>query len=378
MFNIADFASSIVVLTGPSGSGKDEERKKLLAECEAKGIKFFYRSSGDLFRAAAKSNKAISSEMAKGFVGTLETIMQPLVDVFEQHIVTILEGKNSILALDGVLRIGKKTREDGVVIPPQIEQVGEAFTRALRHVLENRPELREKLDSELVSQVLSHEDVPCLELQPSGITLDFASNIQHCQLVIPRGDAEALMRVRSSKALTKIKEELENNHRDKDVENLLKFLDKACWIQSGEIFDKPNIFAHFTDAEGAVADYYMKTLIKDFYGSQGFETPDKPSLKSAIEGYLLKAEITLPEGFEIPREDDDKRKTKDGRLNAYRDETIPMLVSLGLTHEEGSRLTEISNGPSRMDYETFKQNAQIAAEKIVEYTMPYSGNRERR
>ncbi len=372
---VADFARRMVFSTGPSGSGKSLVEEALRNHCKDSGLKFQYESSGNLFR-QLPADPAIKKTMQGGaFIETLDKIMPSLVDIFEDHVRSITKGEETILNLDGFLRKGDYFTSDGAFIPSQVKQVAEAFTRALRNIACEDEVLKKTLDSRLLSQVLNHKDVSCLDLKAESedIASKFASNIQHCIIRIPPGDAEALMRLRSTKALRDIKKEITGKDNGK-VDSVLVFLDEAIQIQSGKKFGKESSFTHFNFTDGDRGDTFMEGLIASFYEYQKIESPEKPSLKSAIKASTEKFGIILSKNTELPRSDDDMSSSRISRLLEYRDKTIPMLMGdevriLERDKDEGVAILE--NGPSLgIDYKTLLTSAESVAQEIVSGKKP--------
>ncbi len=386
ILKLSDFTSGIVFLHGPSGSGKTVVQDRLFQKCKALGINMFSASSGDLFRKASqtKEGASLGTKMQVGtYIETLDMIMPQLSEVFKNHIRAVANNEQSILVLDGVLRMGAYQNKDSVDIPSQISQVGEALTRALRDFVNS--ETPEKMISmPLLMKAFRHKDIPCLDLNMSqdlSITRQMVSDAKHCLINVPQGDAEALMRLRSRKAMIAVSDEIHKAGIGEKAWSISDFLYHACQIQSGEFcLDGGRVFyqnavdplAPFDENKGREADAAMKQLITDFCASQKIPVPEKPSIKSVTIDSLKKFGMELSAEVELPRPDDDLYSSRQSRLGSFVEKTIPMLSDpeLGILNpRESDKISLVENGPSLgITYEVLQKNADIVAEKLIVWT----------
>lgn len=201
---ITDLKDSIIFLHGLSGSGKGEIQRKLAEQYSSHGYNTVYVSSGALFRAAL-SDPALAEQVRRGyFLDTLGAIMPGIENVFKSFIEQWLgsEGK-AIIILDGLIRRGAFTNEDGVVIPSQIEQISVGIHNVIKRLSSENKDLVKHFPEYTTPSNGNEEELI------SGVRQTLRNATHIVADVLPE-DAEAQMIRRADKEIASIRVQLQD------------------------------------------------------------------------------------------------------------------------------------------------------------------------
>lgn len=300
-------SSHLVFLHGLSGAGKSVLQGALESELSKSGIVPKYLSSGDCFRALAELDPELAKKMSQGnFIQTLEGTMPLLKKTVVQFLDDLKSDKSSVLILDGFLRL-PEFESDGVTIPSQVDQVGNAFS------IENA----------------------------NGMV----KNAWQLYVDVNSIDAEGLMRIRSEKHLKAILKLIEEKNSDNEkILKLKALLEKALEIQGDEKYRLKEVPVNLHD----VLDMKMEEIIRNIFALTSIEYKEGIAITKPIQE-ILGEKVTL-------RDDDLTFKRRLKRIDEFNTNTKDGLLinDLGFANENGSIKKEqpgrkrlIENGPSR-------------------------------
>lgn len=384
----------IVFLHGPSGGGKSVLQAAI--ESLSVGRKHpIYLSSGDCFRALDPKDPKMAwiiKEMNSGkFAGTLDATMPKLEQTIGQFIDEIFSHDTPYMPVfigDGFLRRGEY-KVDGKTIPSQVDQVAGAFKRV---ILAKVTKEDSGFDPELVSRMQEIGTGGAGEADITSVFSDMIRNANHLYIDVKSKDAEALMRIRSEKELTKLAGRVEG--RKGNLGKLSKLINEAILIQKGKFIPKSKYSKKVGISTESTRDYTLKPIperykksldgrmveiINEVQGMAHWKKDEKPSFSGAVKK-LIKGKNVNMEGVSIPRDDDLTHERRGKRIDEFQNLAIEGILKGELGFEEKGeilvptvieRQATILNGPShKISLDDLKDSCRDAAFGMIKEMDP--------
>lgn len=302
-------AKRVVVLTGPSGGGKSEIVKQLQEVCTMSGGRVECVGSGDLFGAAALTDKGLAAQMSRGeYIPDLVPIIGQLEERVERFLWDLIARKDVILVLNGVDRLGEYYYE-GKLIASQARQIAGAFGRALQRIAKDGGV---GLDPELSWYVRDAEFPNDGKGAASErMQQELMNRATQIFVQVTEGDADTLMRLRSVKSLQALEGRISGVE---DLRLLGWMLEEIRLLQEGKVVLDGDRLTTNINAEGYVLKV-MPIEVREAIDRRMIElvTPD---FLAGVREECTGAGVDL-NGISLPRMDDLFWKARKKRIEEF-------------------------------------------------------------
>jgi hypothetical protein len=375
-------------MIGYSGAGKGEVIGALKADLEDKGGTVIHVSTGDLFREAQKRDEELAAMMARGvFIPDLNGVTPELTMRMIEFLGRLKRGEQVALILDGAWRRGEYQYQDRTIIA-QSMQLAIAMGRALKVELGRIP------GSLITPGVLGAISGEQFEVGVETTGTRYLRNklllkANHVSVDVEAGDAEALMRLRGAKDVTKILKGIQESEGE-EVEEARGVLIDMVRIMKGQVIrnevDKivicdalPDLtLRQISQHQGQLMDEAMQGIVEKLGLLVKTDSDEKtPGFGVSMKRLINKLGLS---NVTLPRSDDLTYESRTRRIKEFQDNTVIGVMQeelgfapneLGIMVPDNSR-SEIGprhvivNGPARgVDYAGLVKAATETATRIA-------------